>query len=370
MSFTPYAVESTGCPVLANLVPGETVIIHGLTQGTLGTFSVIAQAVEADRLSTNVSVLATGAADPMSGIVNWGDCQLTMLTDNLGNTVAGEANISNFPWFKNGVTNNTVDASSTLSFAGFPGASGQMNNNHLVKSDLTINQGTGDVFTFNENFLKNAVIQLIGPGTSKVWGYLNNTVIDSIHYLQANNALNMNNNFTVNNASVDIECDNPVDISLVTMIGGAQLNLLSGGVGTLRVNSVLINNSTVNFSGTIGSILPFLDSTVADESLVNFDGTWNAALTLTFRYLSLRTQSTLHASGINTDTTFVHSEIIGNSTVNITGSTNSHAVYVEGQSTLTLNAFNLVNGRLQDANSTLVANLNNAIKSGYVNALP
>lgn len=146
-------IDATVCPVLAGLIPGKEYRLTNLTQGSLGTYSIIAVAQSATQLSASVRVFPASAPATLSGwdgLFDYSSCQLIYIHDNDGNQISGATNISVFPFFPAStfrVRYNVVDASSTLDLGGNSFAGQFLGNQVLSNSSVVV---SGNVITSTE----------------------------------------------------------------------------------------------------------------------------------------------------------------------------------------------------------------------------
>lgn len=137
-------IDFSACPVVSGLTPGKFYRLTGLTQGSLGTFDVIAVANTPTQLSESVSVFPTsvvGDDTGWPGIIDYTVCKLTYLQDNKNNQVGGVTNISVFPWFPavaSRVSGNVIDQASTVNLGSNLFAGVFLNNKVLTVNTIIV----------------------------------------------------------------------------------------------------------------------------------------------------------------------------------------------------------------------------------------
>lgn len=206
-------------------ITGAKYKVNGISQGNLGLFSVFTYALNATDLSANVT---TELGWP--GIIDWADCQLVYVHDNLNNEVAGKNNISNFIWFNPNVAGNRVNSISTVVFNTFVGnmrsndffgafvnlaganAGWVFSGNHIFNSTVFVNSPLGiDITGLDAH---TADVNVTGPGSFRLFNVdlndsaaifhnaIGNTNIERSSFVAGHNlTLNGNGNVLIRNTT-------------------------------------------------------------------------------------------------------------------------------------------------------------------------
>jgi hypothetical protein len=151
--------------------------------------------------------------------------------------------------------------------------------------------------------------------------------------------------------------------------------VLSGGLMVLHGN-VDVHDNTVGSGSTLDStamdesaVLTFTDNDLSGQSSITLDGSGDVGI----NHTALSEFSSITVAVTNTQAVIVQeADLTGGAQINISSITDPTSVIrtqVEN-GTLVPSAFVISESRLEAANSTLVANVTLAIKSGYVNVLP
>lgn len=388
---TPSWVSATtnitlvGC-VLPPLIEGNNYKISGLTQGTLGSFTVWTRAVSTTQLDCFVTILAAGetSGQTYEGWMNWNQCLLEEVHDIRHNIVRGITNISNFKWFATNTFGNFIESTAIILPSPTINTNQLVQNNKLYGSSSLDLAGLSATLNVVANVLVDTALVLSGTGTKTVTSntlsgadihlqnnFSNTLVFNTITDGSINNtstkSFTFSNNITnASNISLDTNVSTTItnssllnsDITLTNTVTGTssitlnKLNLRASSfqnTGATTVNAAMnlsnsvVASSALNTTGTFSNTVTFTNTDVSSNSVINFLGT-----------LAVLNVNKLVASNA--------------SVANLTGGTITSVTLEIG--TFTNAGFNAIRSRLQDATSTLIANVTDASKSGYINLLP
>lgn len=346
-------ITIVGCPPLVGLTPGATYIITGLVQGTLGTFDVVARALDATTLSGDVSVFPSAdvTGTGWDGQIDWADCQLLHVYDNVDNDVSGKVNVGRFPWhLPITVHSNNIDKNSNTNLGGAAFLGVFANNSILNTGGVVIGAGAQN----------NANLTISG-----------NTIIDgtlTVNYAPVAGSIVITDNFISGSSTFIIQAGGNATSGIFQnnqIAGSSSINWLAQG--NLNVVNTIMTESTVAlFNHTVGT-LSFNQNNFSGDS--SFTATESGAGASSVSGTDLAS-STMTLSGTNNIT--LSSSLIRASTVTLTAAATPAvitAAFLE-RGTFSNAGFDATNIRLEDATSVLIANITDAVKSGYVNALP
>lgn len=448
-------IDATVCPVLAGLIPGKEYRLTNLTQGSLGTYSIIAVAQSATQLSASVRVFPASAPATLSGwdgLFDYSSCQLIYVHDNDGNQISGATNISVFPFFPVfnplRVRYNIVDASSVLNLGGnnFAGqflgnqvlsnSSVIVSGNSVLSTELVINynlfskssfdaasivslrlvftnnnvnqsiideEGSepsiGDVFIFNNEFSSNTTFLYGNGGTSVIE---NNTILGGAvtiapvggneHTVTSNiikgtlDTISTSSFSTVTNNIIDgivTVGDTSSTVTLTDNVFGPASEVTTFILGTPSLGDYTVNKCVID-----GRVRLFVEESGMLLQL-NYSHIANSAQTgasYDFDYRALSGSDPNHSinfltmlSGALADFacdggpgTINHVQIAQGGRISNSGPNAAPQlinVYVES-GLLEVSNFSATGVRLQNANSSLIANVANAKKDGYIGVLP
>lgn len=271
-------IDFSLCPVPANLQPGKYYRLTGLSQGSLGNYSIIAAANTATQFSNDVRVFPVSAPANDSGwqgTFDFDTCVLTYVRDNKHNQVAGAVNISVFPWFPANparVANNVVQATATLDLGG-NAYLGQFENNHvLTTSTLTVSGPallSSDLF-INDNIWKRVSFNLSTAIVVRL-------VISANNFLEANSL-------------VVSGIDNIGDVFIANNVVSNNGSIEFGNVGTASIVDNTIDGGFLQSIPPLGTTHTFQENVVthnANIQLLNADdavvvtGNWIGGLVYT-----------------------------------------------------------------------------------------
>lgn len=338
-------IDFSTCPsVPTNLVPGRSYRLTGLSQGALGDYDVVAIANENGDLSANVLVYPDGASSfGWVGLFDYATCQLTWLRDPTNNDIGLSFNISNFKWFDANVSDNKVDFLSTLILTAdwtgiFVGntvigayvdlaAIAEQTNNEFIQ----VQWDSGGETNFGASAAPNSRVK---------WNYVHVGSASTINTTGTSDLVLLD--ITLDNRSVlNINTSGTVNIQYSSFDSKTTWTINSGNL-TVLSSHLAYSNFTMGLTGNVD-----LNRFHALTSTVTVSGIKSAAFSIT---------DSLMINGNIADST------------NNAGSTIVGLVIENG--TLTTNGYDVSSCRLQGTNSTLVANVSDAIKDGYTNALP
>lgn len=378
-------LEVSGCPT-APYVPGSYYLITDLDQGNLEDFSVLALAIDTTTLDANVTV-----NEGWPGIIDWADCQLVYLQDNFGNQVFGKSMITNFSWLNSDFTNNYIGQIS--SFDVDPVAVDSFKSNYIYGTEtvVSITEGTNTVDnnTFGDSSIVRSdtadviasiinnrlhgdtTLEFTGAGTHLFNGnevHSSNIVINSIPTNVHDNIIqNSNINLQTSDVPITIEdsfISGQISLSDAVRVGDGQIAIsrstVTGG------SNVTFSINTENISEIITLSMLFIDG----GSSVNFSGGNGPGDAVTFESSTITGTSSINIPTITGPINLSRLSMVNNATVNVQNGIGSHInVFVEN-GTLNTGGFDSTSIKLEAADSTLIANVLSATKSGYVGALP
>lgn len=228
-SITPGTVSA--CPLVDTFEVGKQYKLSGHTQGNLGTVDIIAVAVSTSELSSSVIIIGS---DILSGIFDWANCVLTYVQDTIGNQIAGQSNIANFPWYLPlKAANNIVSGDSSITFQAFTRLLA-FNGNTLISGAVIDTSGSAaGNWTFTDNVIEAGSI----TGTSAV----GNVVI-------SHSRVSSSSSVTI---AEDAGTAGTKVIQDTELFGSSELNMGPvTGIGTVTVNRGKFGpEATVNLTG-------------------------------------------------------------------------------------------------------------------------
>lgn len=244
------------CPAPVGLIPGKYYRLTGLSQGSLGAYTIVAAANTATQFSIDVKVFPTLAPvndSGWAGTFDFDTCQLTYLHDNKNNRVAGATNISVFPWFPANifrVSGNVVEASATLNLGGNAYAGQFENNQVLTTTTLTVSGApvASTELIINDNIWKRISFNL-------------STAIVTRLVISANNFLDANS--LVVSGLGDIG-----DVFIANNVLSGTSSLEFGNTGTLTITDNTITSGFVSSTPPSGTIHTIQENFITNDANV------------------------------------------------------------------------------------------------------
>jgi hypothetical protein len=354
-------------------------LITGLTQGDIGTFDVQAIANSATELSGEVAVYPSGVVNGWVGVIDWTDCQLTRLLDEQFNDVSGKTNISNFPWGNPRATNNKIDSASVFTVStNWPLAGDSLANNVIIKSVVDINDGN-DQISFQHNFIENSNVTVLTNSNGVDVNIRSNSVITSaLNFTVETGEFGFSGNSVLNNSALTFAPEYSLTFDDNHISSQCTLTINGTGTSTLTFRySEIKGLSTVTLTPALNRLLSISSIIVADQSALTLTSTWAAGSAVVIEKGSILNGSTIVCNGLLAADVLTVSgfHIMNLSTLSLLMDSNARGGIVinaalENAATLTPDGFTTFRIRLEDLSSILVANINDATASGYVNALP
>lgn len=240
-----------GC-VFPPLVEGANYKLTGLSQGTLGAYTVYAKAISTTELDCFVTILADGETTTQTyeGWMNWDTCSLEEVHDIRHNLIRGIDNISNFKWFSTNTHSNFVDKSAIFLPALTANNIQLVQGNQILGNSVVNLSGQTGTINFISNQIFESAIILSTTGTK--------VIVDNIFNGTDINLSNANNNTINYNVFLSGNLVNTAT-KTVTILNSVSVNSslnLSGAAPTLTINGLQASNSTLNFtSGSITNLV-------------------------------------------------------------------------------------------------------------------
>lgn len=393
---------------------------HNITSlGTVRVLGIGSDSPDSPHLRVDVIYSDEGGPQLFNGLYDWASCTLVYLEDERGNKIAGEVNVDIYPWGDTNYANNEVDASSQFTPYSGLGAVSVDGNKILNGSNVDLNTLAGySVLTFTDNLIVQSAVSFANSaGTFNVTdnvitgassldlegnvttSLLRNNISHSGITLNPAGCANVINENTIADSSIvtgGFAASHEINSS--TIVNGSVVSLVAG-VNTL-VQKVLLNDSSINNAssntGTPLGTITVENSNLANQSVITAsagtygDGSWDianldasaGAITLTPAFTHAGTFSiskvslidasiTVSGTGATASSIADSSFLPGSSLVHSSAGGSSNLVNVSVvDGILTTAGYDLNGAWLEGANSTLAADLTNAAKSGYINALP
>lgn len=371
-------------------VVGMQYRFNGLTQGTLGAYEIVTSALSTTELDTNVTVI-TSTNESWRGKFDYSTCSLTWLRDNVNNSVAS-ANIATFIWFSAAYTGNTIDATSiftpTANITAF-------RNNTVIGGSSVVVTAVGALSITDSTFEGSTTLTINGAApTVTIDNYLQSNLA-VVTITSASSTVAFNNSAIINGSNVTIDTTRPFSLIRTTVTNFSILNvdgnintILSEGTfdsanytvqaaatgsGFLRFNEFGVrSNSSITISGTVEPMLQFRGVEINAHAALTISGTWGTDNEVAINDVQLTTGASLVMTGADDFGPFSVERILASnsSVLTYTGIGNVTDIFLDSGD-LNNAGFNVAVAKVDGgATSTLVANILNASKTGYVNALP